>query len=293
MGEKILYYLMPFFRVLLFVLFIILCFLPVLIIFSFDFIPFNEKSLITQLFYEFGVALAVIGALLMVFKTLPNYDFETVFITDNKIISAFLKGSLIGFVLLVLCALLAYFNGNVTFTVGKINVLLFIGYFIYYIFVAIFEELLFRSFSLRVFTERYPIAIAILVSSILFGLAHLGNYYFNWIAMVNITLAGALFSIFILQKRNIAWAIGLHFGWNFTQGTILGYQVSGNNSLGLLSAKPVGASYLSGGNFGIESSLFCTLIMVILIAYLLIRYKIEPVAENTIDTDIQDEIITE
>ena len=133
---------------------------------------------------------------------------------------------------------------------------------------------------MRVFAERYHVAVAIILSSLLFGIAHLGNESFNWLAMINITLAGILFAVFILQKDNISWGIGLHFGWNFTQGTFLGYQVSGEDSPGLLLAKPVGESYFSGANFGIESSIFCTLILLMAIVYMSYKYKIEPVYEN-------------
>lgn len=282
MRDKIMYYTMPIFKVFLFLSFVIVCFFPTLIILSFDFISFDEKSLTTQVFYELGIALAVLGALLMIFRVLTNYDFESVFI-KRKFLSSFLKGSLIGLILLLCCTGPAYLNGNVSFILGEISIPLFLGYLIYYMIVACFEELLFRSFPLRVFAERYPATIAIIISSFLFGLAHLGNESFNWLAMINITLAGILFAVFILQKGNISWAIGLHFGWNFTQGTLLGYQVSGNDSPGLLLAKPLGESYLSGGDFGIESSIFCTIIMLIVIAFMLFKYKIEPIYENEIN----------
>lgn len=286
MNERILYYLTPIFKVFLFLGFVIVCFFPTLIILSFDFISFDEKSLFTQSIYELGIALAVVGALLMVFKVLHKYDFESVFIHRN-FFSGLFKGSLIGLALLLCCTALAYLNGNVSFSAGQISLPLFLGYLIFYLFVSVFEELLFRSFPLRVFAERYPAAIAIVLSSLLFGIAHVGNDDFNWLAMLNITLAGILFAIFILKKRNISWAIGLHFGWNFTQGTLLGYQVSGNESPGLLLAKPIGKSYLSGGSFGIESSIFCTLIIVLMIVFLLFRYKIEPVCENIIIDELE------
>lgn len=211
MSERIIYYTMPIFKVLLFLSLVIVCFFPTLIVFSFDFIQFDEKSITTQVFYQSGIALAVLGGLLMTFKVLKNYDFESVFV-NRKSLSGFLKGSLIGLILLLFCTGLAYLNGNVSFSVGQITIQLFAGYLIYYVLVACFEELLFRSFPLRVFAERYHISIAIMLSSLLFGLAHIGNENFDWLAMLNITLAGVLFAIFILQKGSISWAIGLHFG---------------------------------------------------------------------------------
>ena len=280
---------MPIFKLLLFVVFFALCFLPTPIIIQFSFVRQIENSLIAKCIVELGLCLGVIGALLMVFQLLKKYSFYDVFVIPEKSISGFLKGSLIGLCLILTCAGFTMLNGNVVFSVGNISVFSILGYVLFYVLVAVFEELLFRTFPLFVFAERYHIAVAIFLSSVLFGLAHIGNDGFTWLAMLNITLAGILFSIFTLQKWNISWAIGIHFGWNFTQGTILGYQVSGGKSPGILIAKPVGEVYLSGGKFGIESSVFCTALMIMIIAFLLIKYKIEPVNELLLEKELEEE----
>lgn len=292
MGEKILYYTMPILKLLLFVVLFIFCFLPTLIVIQFNFIQQIENSLLADLVVELGLCLAVIGALLMVFQLLKKYTFCDVFVIPENSISGFLKGSLIGLCLILICVGFTILNGNVVFSTGNISLMTVLGYFVFFILVAVFEELLFRTFPLFVFAERYHIAIAIFLSSVLFGLAHIGNDGFTWLAMLNITLAGVLFSIFTLQKWNISWAIGIHFGWNFTQGTILGYQVSGGKSQGILIAKPVGEAYLSGGTFGIESSIFCTALLILTIAFLLIKYKIEPVQELLLEEEELDEETT-
>ncbi|RZK35999.1 MAG: CPBP family intramembrane metalloprotease [Pedobacter sp.] len=290
MGEKIIYYAMPILKLLLFVVLCIFCFLPTTIITQFSFIQQIENPLLADLIIELGLCLAVIGALLMVFQLLKKYSFHDVFIIPENSISGFLKGSLIGLVLISTCVGSIMLKGNVVFSTGNISIAAVLGYLIFFILVAIFEELLFRTFPLLVFAERYHIAIAIFLSSVLFGLAHLGNDGFTLLAMLNITLAGILFSIFTLQKWNISWAIGIHFGWNFTQGTILGYQVSGGKSSGILNAKPIGETYLSGGIFGVEGSIFCTAILLIAILFIVFKYKIEPVQEILLEES--DEVTT-
>ncbi len=117
----------------------------------------------------------------------------------------------------------------------------------------------------------------------------MGNDAFNWLAMINITLAGAFFAILVLLKRNIYWAVGIHFGWNFTQGVILGYKVSGTEAAGILSAKPLGSTYFSGGNFGIESSVFCTGVLLTAIIYILVSNKIAPIQEVLADKEDTNE----
>ncbi|WP_316766230.1 CPBP family intramembrane glutamic endopeptidase [Pedobacter frigiditerrae] len=291
MRERILYYAMPVLKLLLFLTLCFFCFLPTPIIVQFSFIQQVENLLIADLIVELGLCLAVFGALLMVLRILRQYSLYDVFIIPESSISGFLKGSLIGLCLISACVGFVMLNGNVVFSSGNISIITFFGYLIFFILVAIFEELLFRTFPLLVFAERYHIAIAIFLSSVLFGLAHLGNNGFTWLAMLNITLAGILFSIFTLQKWNISWAIGIHFGWNFTQGTILGYQVSGGKSSGILISKPVGETYLSGGIFGIEGSVFCTAILIIVITFLVFKYKIEPVQEILLEEPEEEETI--
>lgn len=290
MGEKIIYYAMPILKLLLFVVLWIFCYLPTIIITQFGFIQQIENPLLANLIVELGMCLAVIGALLMVFELLRKYSFYDVFVIPENSISGFLKGSLIGLCLISMCVGSIMLKGNVVFSTGNISVVAVLGYLVFFILVAIFEELLFRTFPLLVFAERYHVAIAIFLSSVLFGLAHLGNNGFTWLAMLNITLAGILFSIFTLQKWNISWAIGIHFGWNFTQGTILGYQVSGGKSSGILIAKPIGETYLSGGIFGVEGSIFCTAILLIAILFMVFKYKIEPVHEILLEES--DEVTT-
>ncbi|WP_165501776.1 CPBP family intramembrane glutamic endopeptidase [Pedobacter frigiditerrae] len=277
-------------KLLLFVVLFLFCFLPTTILFQFNFIQQIESPLLADLIVELCLCLAVIGALLMVFQLLKKYSFYDVFVIPENSVSGFLKGSLIGLFLILICAGFTMLNGNVIFSAGNIKIIEILGYLIFFVLVAVFEELLFRTFPLLVFAERYHAALAIFLSSVLFGLAHLGNDGFTWLAMLNITLAGILFSIFTMQKWNISWAIGIHFGWNFTQGTILGYQVSGGKSSGILIAKPVGQTYLSGGTFGIEGSVFCTAILMILILFLIFKYKIEPVQELLLEEELEEEM---
>jgi membrane protease YdiL (CAAX protease family) len=287
MLKKLLFYSMPVLKVLLFAVFLILCSIPFGLLTEMGVIDDEKMNpLAFDLLSETIVVLVVISALLMCFRVFKQYYFDNIFIVKRNIISGFAKGTGIGTAIILLCVGIAFFAGNVSFSWGHISILFFFGYLLLYILVGVFEEFIFRSFPLLVFAERYQVALAILLTSSLFGMAHFANPGFTWLAMINITLAGALFSIIILLKRNIYWAIGIHFGWNFTQGTVLGYKVSGTDPIGVLVAKPVGADYLSGGKFGIEGSVYCSIILLILIAFLLIRYTIEPIViVDTIDTN--------
>lgn len=282
---------MPIIKVLLFCIFIWLCSIPFSLI---EEINFENLDFIHPLVFDVvgqvaGV-LIVLAALLLIFRVFKKYNFENIFIVRKGRWQGFVKGTGIGTASVLACAILALLNGNVSFTMGNVQLLLILGYIIFFILVGVMEEFVFRSFPLLVLSERYPLALSILLTGSLFGLAHYFNPGFSWLAMLNISLIGVLLAICVLLKRNIYWAIGIHFGWNFTQGILLGYKVSGTESNGFLVAKPMGETYLSGGSFGIESSIFCTLIIVVLIVYLLVRYQIAPVVEIMDEEELEEEI---
>ncbi|MGF1925328.1 MAG: CPBP family intramembrane glutamic endopeptidase [Bacteroidia bacterium] len=289
--DKVKFYSLPLLKLLLFAFFILMSAIPFLLIGQFNLIDKEAVTpLVLDIISEFIVIAIVLSALMMTFTVFNAYHFASSFIVRKHVISGFLKGMLIGFGLLLLCSGIAFLNGNVRFSLGSIDGPTLIGYLIFYVLVGIFEEFMFRSFPLLVLSERYPVMLGILLTSLLFGYAHFGNNGFNWLAMLNITLAGVLFSILVLLKRNIYWAVGIHFGWNFTQGVILGYHVSGTNSVGILAAKPVGPVYLSGGTFGIESSVFCTAVLIGTISYLLTYHKIKPFHEAITSQQVEREI---
>lgn len=289
MGNRILQHIMPVLKLILFVFFIFLCFLPFGLILQFDFISLPENSIFTKLILEGTLVLIIVGALLMMFKIFPTIYFEDVFVVKQKSLLGFLKGTTIGFGLILFCCIVLLAIGNVQLSIDKISPVLFFAYILFFLLVALFEELMFRTFPLFVFAERYPVLISIAINGILFGFVHMSNPGFTWIAMLNIALAGALFSTYTLLKKNISWAIGIHFGWNFTQGILLGYKVSGINTPGVLKAKPIGDSYISGGIFGIEGSIICTITILILLIWLLVRTKIEPI--SMIDKENSNKII--
>jgi membrane protease YdiL (CAAX protease family) len=289
MFKQFLYHVMPWLKVLLFIVFFYLCGIPFGLIDQLGLIPDQSlPPLGFDIISECSACLMVLGALLMMFRIFKQYNFPEIFIVRKQIGSAFAKGAAIGLILLLVCSLIAYLTGNVSFAMGKITVLILVGYLVFYLLVAIFEEFVFRSFALLAFAERYPNWLAILLTSILFGLAHIGNSGFNWLAMVNISLAGALFAILVLIYKNIYWAVGIHFGWNVTQGLLMGYKVSGTDSAGILSATPKGAVLLSGGNFGIESSLICTVLLILIIGFLLVKYKMETVEELVYEEEFEE-----
>jgi uncharacterized protein len=123
------------------------------------------------------------------------------------------------------------------------------------------EELIFRGGVFRLLEDSFGTAAALLVSSLLFGFMHAANPHATLLSSVAIALeAGLLLGAAYCVCRSLWLPIGLHFGWNFTEGGVLGAAVSGFNvKSGMFPMPLTGPDYMTGGAFGPEASLvtFC------------------------------------
>jgi membrane protease YdiL (CAAX protease family) len=127
--------------------------------------------------------------------------------------------------------------------------------------VAVTEELVFRGVLHRILEQRAGSVIAIVVSSLLFGLTHLINGNATlWGALAIAVEGGAMLAVAYTATRSLWLPIGLHFAWNFLQGGVFGTAVSGAESEpGLLRTVLSGPDALTGGAFGPEAGLFALL----------------------------------
>ncbi|MET3851284.1 type II CAAX endopeptidase family protein [Paenibacillus sp. OAE614] len=120
---------------------------------------------------------------------------------------------------------------------------------------AIVEELIFRGLLFQAIDQLGGKALALAVTSLFFGAAHLGNAGATlWSAFAIVLEAGVLLGAAFLWRRNLWFTIGLHFAWNAMEG-LLGISVSGHSAAGLFTVKVNGAALLTGGEFGLEGSI--------------------------------------
>jgi uncharacterized protein len=126
---------------------------------------------------------------------------------------------------------------------------------------AVTEEVLFRGIVLRHLEERTGTWTALVLTSVLFGAAHLANPDATvWGALAIAIEAGAMLGAAYAATRTLWLPIGIHFGWNLAVGGIFGTVVSGSDTpQGLLHGVTSGPVLLSGGAFGPEASLFSVL----------------------------------
>jgi membrane protease YdiL (CAAX protease family) len=123
------------------------------------------------------------------------------------------------------------------------------------------EELLFRGILFRWIEEFGGSWAALMITSALFGLAHLMNPNATAFSSFAIALeAGVMLGGAYMLTRNLWMAIGVHAAWNFTQGWIFDVPVSGMDQNGMVEARLSGPELLSGGAFGLEASVIALLL---------------------------------
>ncbi len=137
-----------------------------------------------------------------------------------------------------------------------------------YIMVAISEELFLRGYILNNLMQSMHRMMALLVSAVLFSLMHLFNAHYTWYSFLNILLAGILLGLPYIYTKRLWLPIALHFSWNFFQGTIFGFNVSGHESYSLIVQSRTVDNLWNGGDFGFEGSALAAVFQVIAIFFL-------------------------
>jgi len=179
-------------------------------------------------------------------------------------------GVTIGALLLGISALLLRALGGFTWRINPAGNLRDIGIgFICFSAVGMSEEITFRGYPFQRLLECIGTWPAQLFLALLFAILHLGNPGISTanptlkaVSFFNIALSAILLGFCYLRTRSLAVPIGLHIGWNWAQGNLLGFGVSGTTLakgfwIPVLQSKP---QWMTGGEVGIEGSLICTLV---------------------------------
>ncbi|MGO2747305.1 CPBP family intramembrane glutamic endopeptidase [Microbacterium sp.] len=138
---------------------------------------------------------------------------------------------------------------------------------------AVIEELVFRGLALQVFEKYVGPWIAIAITALLFGGAHMLNPGASlWSGFAITVEAGVLIGAAFVWRRNLWFAIGLHFVWN-TVESLFGIPVSGHRSPGLFETTVHGDAWLTGGDFGIEASVISVGLSLVLSALMILAAR--------------------
>jgi membrane protease YdiL (CAAX protease family) len=184
----------------------------------------------------------------------------------------FLVGSLIGVVSLALATAIAAAAGGLRFTVSPRTMLLQVVQSlslsaVLFIFAALAEETLFRGYPLQTLTRARLAWLAVLLTSVPFATVHLQNpNVVKGFTFINTALAGVWLAVAYLRTRSLWLPLGVHWSWNWALGSVFGLPVSGITNLApnpLLHGTDLGPAWLTGGSYGIEGGVACTIALII------------------------------
>ncbi|WP_305304434.1 CPBP family intramembrane glutamic endopeptidase [Romboutsia ilealis] len=210
-------------------------------------------------------------------KVIERRSLSSIGLNKNNWLKKYLLGFFIGLVMMSIIVLILLSFGYITIeknpiqpvgvsAISSVLVILF-GWIIQ----GATEEIVTRGWLLNVLSNKYSIGVGLLISSTLFGLMHLSNPNVNYIAVINIILVGLFYGFYVI-KTNDLWAVcGMHTAWNFAQGNLFGFEVSGIDvSVGsLIDLNLVGSDFVTGGIFGPEAGIVATFILLVSIGILL------------------------
>ncbi len=246
----------------------------------------------TSLLY-FIVPFAIFSAVAIFFGWLYGKIFEDLpfralgcWFTKNWLKDLIL-GLIIGAVSLSLAALIAFAFGGLSFkfndTAGSSPILLTLSVtFIIFIVAAVSEEALFRGYLLQTMTRSKLFWVGALLTSFLFATAHKNNPGATNLSWFNTFLAGIWFAIAYWKTRNLWLPFGIHLAWNWFQGSIFGINVSGLGELAtapLMKATDSGPVWLTGGDYGIEGGIACTIALIFSTALIYFLPILKPTEE--------------
>jgi hypothetical protein len=134
-------------------------------------------------------------------------------------------------------------------------------YFFAFILVGFYEELLSRGYQLQNLAEAIGLRWAIFASSAIFSLLHLANPSASIASVLGILAAGYFLAYPYLLTGSLWISIGLHIGWNFFEGPVFGFPVSGLETTALLIHSDTGPALITGAAFGPEAGFIVLPIM--------------------------------
>ena len=227
--------------------------------------PSTAAQIIAELVFRAGLLAAALGAGYLCARFLEGLPWRSLGLTFH---SGWLRDLLFGFaigfgslVVAVAIALkgLAFSFGDTAWS-SIITSMLGSGLVLFA--AALAEEAMFRGYPLQTLTRAKLAWLGVLLTSVPFGLVHLSNpNVVPGVTFANTVLAGLWLAAAYLRTRSLWLPLGVHWAWNWSLGAVFGLPISGIKlvSQPLLTANDAGPFWLTGGTYGIEGGVACTI----------------------------------
>lgn len=219
-------------------------------------------------------SVAIIGIFLLLtrlFEKEWRCDLYSQFVAKNLFFGIFVGTAFFGLVAGVLSIVGC---GNIKYASPSVMIL-FVN-LVFYLLVAVGEEVIFRGIIFRMIDERFGLWWALAVSALIFGFIHIICPNASiWSSIAIAIEAGVLIGAAFKCSGSLWLPIGIHWAWNFMQGNVFGFSVSGHDKEeSIFNTELSGSDLITGGDFGPEASVIA-LIMGAIISALFIWWYLK------------------
>ena len=224
-----------------------------------------------ELVFRVGLLGAALGAGYLCARFIEGLPWRSLGMTFHRgWLRDLLFGVAIGFATLVVAVAIAMAVKGFAFNFGDtawssiIRSMLASGFMLFV--AALAEEAMFRGYGLQTLTRAKLAWLGVLLTSVPFAIVHLSNpNVVPGVTFANTALAGVWLAAAYLRTRSLWLPLGVHWAWNWALGWLFGLPISGINlaSDPLLNAQDLGPKWLTGGNYGIEGGIACTIALIL------------------------------
>jgi membrane protease YdiL (CAAX protease family) len=236
--------------------------------------PSATSQFISDLVYRMGLLAAALGAGYLCARFLEGLPWRSLGLTFH---SGWLRdlvfGFGIGFASLVVAVAIASRSFN--FTIGAtewsgiVRSMIASGALLFG--AALAEEAMFRGYALQTLSRAKLVWLGVLLTSVPFALVHLKNpNVVRGLTFANTAIAGIWLAAAYLRTRSLWLPLGVHWSWNWALGWFFGLPISGMKLVSnpLIETVDKGPKWLTGGSYGIEGGVACTIALVLCTVFL-------------------------
>jgi membrane protease YdiL (CAAX protease family) len=235
----------------------------------------QNSSLQIPVFY-YGIIISFTASLLVVFiccRFIDRRNIKSLGLQWKGFTKERITGFLTGIVLCGIIAMVLWLMQIVQWFTDDVDAAGLLTALLLMMAVAFIEEFVFRGYILNNLLQNMNRNAALGLSAIIFAVLHSLNPGFNLTAFLNILLAGLVLGVNYIFSRNLWFGMMLHLSWNYFQGPVLGFKVSGLELPTLLQQNSKEAILLTGGEFGLEASWLTTIVFALALIFLYTAFQ--------------------
>jgi membrane protease YdiL (CAAX protease family) len=238
--------------------------------------PTSQGAFIADVIYRLTLLISALGAGYVCTRFLEGLPWRALGLTLHvHWLRDLLIGSAVGIASLSLAAAVATAAGGLRFTASGTQMLMQVGKTLVssallFIVAGLAEEAMFRGYPLQTLSRARLAWFGVFLTSVPFAMVHLWNPNAGPGPFANTALAGVWLALAYLRTRSLWFPLGIHWAWNWALGSLFGLPVSGLKIVShpLLQGNDLGPAWLTGGSYGIEGGVACTLALLLSISFI-------------------------